>query len=39
MRQLDNQPQAIWGRSLAAGAVCVGTGAVLALLAIFGPPR
>ncbi len=45
MRQLGldqdgSEPEwnTIWGHSLAGAAVCVGTGAALALISIFGPP-
>lgn len=31
-------PKTIWGYSLAAAAVCLGTGATIALIAIFGQP-
>jgi hypothetical protein len=32
----ERGPRVIWGHSLAAAAVCLGTGAAIALIAIFG---
>jgi hypothetical protein len=32
----EQEPKTIWGHSLAAAAVCVVTGATIALVAIFG---
>ncbi len=32
----EQGPKVIWGHSLAAAAVCLGTGAAVALIAIFG---
>jgi hypothetical protein len=34
----EQGPKVIWGHSLAAAAVCLGTGAAIALIAIFGQP-
>jgi hypothetical protein len=32
----EQESKALWGHSLAAAAVCIGTGAAIALLGIFG---
>jgi hypothetical protein len=34
----DDPRNAFWGHSLAAAAVCLGTGATIALIAILGQP-
>jgi hypothetical protein len=32
----EQEPKTVWGHSLAAAAVCLGTGATIALIAILG---
>jgi hypothetical protein len=32
----EQEPKTVWGHSLAAAAVCLGTGAMIALIAILG---
>jgi hypothetical protein len=34
----EQAPKTVWGHSLAAAAICLGTGAAIALIAIFGQP-
>ena len=37
-RDDEQAPRTVWGHSLAAAAICLGTGAAIALIAILGQP-